>query len=770
MAEKLRIEFEGDMRDLRAELRKVLGEAEGTGKKGGKRFGSSFSQGFKDAFAGFTVASLTTRGIDAVTVAINKGIEDMLAKETALADFSAITGVAGFELQKFGEAAEELSNKFGTSTVENIESFKGVLSRLGPDFASSAAAVKLMGDNINTLAVASGLTATESMDALTTAMLQFGVDLSDPNKAAEEATRLMNEMAAGAKEGAAEVPQIAAALKQVGSTASSLGVSSLEVGAFIQTLAMGGKTGSEAGVALRNVLTSMIRETGPATEALDSMGLSSAQLGEILTSGPGGANNALKTLKAGLSELSGPAERNATLVKIFGVENLAAAQTLISLTDATDDLTTAMEGTNTAVEQSAINMDTTEAKWRRFTTFLENSLVTTLEKGKSVLSELFSSIESLGNIGEDGFFASISKSGLSMMRGLGDVLDYSTLGIIKTNEWLGLNEQQRQAAEAAAKAQAAAEKEKAEAAKKAADEKEKLFGKEQNLEKQRSKRRGSGTTSKKETPLSGTIGALELEIAELEKTMRNKLDPASQAWDDMRRRVVMLKAELRDLNSGLGDTFKIIELGANDMRPIGGPDAPLVDVPAVRDQSDKMLTTNQLLQSGFQATSISIGMIGETIATAFTGGEDALKSILKAIGNQIITFVEGAILAAEGFSLAEGILSAGATLIKDAPLLAGALIALEAGRGILNSLDVGGYLREDQMIRAHADETVIPLRQVPSIWAETIDRAGGGARTTTRAPYHVPTAAEMRGSVSVSYDNLSRGSRNARIKQQRRVG
>lgn len=796
MAEKLRIEFEGDMKELRSELRKMLDDVEGTGAKGGKKFGSGFSQGFKDAFAGFTAANLATRGIDAAFASINKGIENMIAKESALADFSAITGVAGYELQMFGAAAEELSNKFGTTTVENIEAFKGVLSRLGPDFASSADAVKLMGDNINTLALAAGLSAPESMDALTTAMLQFGVDLSDPMKAAEEATRMMNEMAAGAKEGAAEVPQIAAAMKQVGSTAASLKVSSLEVNAFLQTLAMGGKAGSEAGVALRNVLTSLIRETGPSTEALSEMGLTAQELGTILTSGPGGANNALKSLKEGLERMSGPAERNAALVKIFGVENLAAAQTMISLTNETDKLSEKLRDTNTATEQAGIIMNTTEQRWARFSAFIDNTLVGSLEGMKSRIADISGGLADLF-------------SGGNFVDAMQDILDPSAA---QGKRWA----RQKKQAEIEKKEREKQEAEKRKAAEKAKKEQDRLFGEEQGnakktvvtlddlmrkreeLEKSRGKiaegdvqsaraldreisavqrkidalstPKKTGSKPKKESPLAGTIGALEQEISELEKTLKNKLRPGSEAFEDMKGKVALLKAELRDLNGELKDTIKIIALGEKDMRPLGTPEAPIVDVPGMRTQVDATLSTMDILQAGVSATTLSIASIGQTIGNAFASGGDGLKELLKMVGGQIITFVEGSIAAAEGFSLVEALFTAGASLIKDAPLLALAFAALETGRAVMNSLDVGGFLRTDQTIKAHADESVIPLRKVPAIWAETIDRTGTGPRSNTRAPYVFPRPSEMQGSMRVSYDNLSRGTRNASIKQSRRVG
>lgn len=160
MSANLKIEFEGDMKQLRAELKKVLRDVDDTGEKGGKGFGSKFTQGFKDAFSGFTVANLATRGIDAAIAGVTAAFDEMLAREQSLAEFSAITGVVGEDLKSFGDLAEEMSNKFGGPFLDQMDAFKGILSRLGPQMAQDVGAMRSMTDSVNTLSKASGLNAT----------------------------------------------------------------------------------------------------------------------------------------------------------------------------------------------------------------------------------------------------------------------------------------------------------------------------------------------------------------------------------------------------------------------------------------------------------------------------------------------------------------------------------------------------------------------------------------------------------------------------------
>lgn len=368
-------------------------------------------------------------GLAGIAIGVAKtALDGFISKEQKLAEFSAITGVTGEKLQQFGQAATDLSDKFGTSALDNIESFKGVLSRLGPDFASSTEAVQLMGDNINTLAKASGLDAAESMGALTTAMLQFGVDLSDPLKAAQEAGTMMNVMAAGAKEGAAEIPQISEALTQVGMTAKGLNVSFVETNALLQTLAQGGKYGSEAGVALRNVLVSLTTVTKRGAGELAGMGLSIGDISKALTEGgPRAANNALEMLREGLEKLPNDAERAEAMVKIFGKENLAAAQAVIYNTEATDEYIARLKDTQTAHEQANIVMQTTGERFARLKVQLENELIKVVERLQTVVVGAADAWRDLMNL-------DFGKLGHDITAVLSKALSYSTFGLLGGGE------------------------------------------------------------------------------------------------------------------------------------------------------------------------------------------------------------------------------------------------------------------------------------------------------------------------------------------------
>ncbi len=165
---------------------------------------------------------------------------------------------------------------------------------------------------------------------------------------------MMNVMAAGAKEGASEVPQISAALKQAGVQALNSKVSFEETNAALQALAQGGKTGSEAGVALRNVLGKMsgIDVVPKSAQAkLEALGVNY----DIVSDKTLPFTTRLRELKK--------AQGDATIMaQVFGVENAAAAEILLRSTDYQDKMTEKISGTNVATEQAGIIMSSYSEK------------------------------------------------------------------------------------------------------------------------------------------------------------------------------------------------------------------------------------------------------------------------------------------------------------------------------------------------------------------------------------------------------------------------
>ncbi|MDP1708853.1 MAG: phage tail tape measure protein, partial [Gammaproteobacteria bacterium] len=287
-----------------------------------------------------------------------------IAFQDGLADVEAITGVTGDALTSLGLKARASAKDFGGSAADSLNSYKVILSRLGPDIANNQEALDGMERNVRTLSKTMGGDATASVDALTTAMLQYRVDLSDPAAATQQMTDMMNVMAAGAKFGSAEVTDVAAGLKVAGVQAKIANLSFEEVNSALQELARGGKSGAEAGTSLRNVLGKMAGEDIIPKEAADKL----RELGVDMAI----VSDTTLPFTDRLRELR-KAQGDATIMaKVFGVENAAAANILLNSIDAQEDLTRKIHDTNTATEQASVKMATYSERMSRFKARLDD--------------------------------------------------------------------------------------------------------------------------------------------------------------------------------------------------------------------------------------------------------------------------------------------------------------------------------------------------------------------------------------------------------------
>lgn len=342
------VEVKPDAANIQSETSKVKGQI----ADGFKGLGSSITGGI----IGGGVAGAVQSGAQAIIGAFKSVIDTGSEYEQKLAGLQAVTGASGPVLDDLSNRARDLAKQFGGSASTQVEAFQTILSKFGPSLADTPEALGTFSTNVNTLAKAAGLDAKGAVDALANSMLQFGVDASDPAKLAEESGRFINVLAASAKVGAAEIPQVAEAILQAGVAAKGANLSFEETNAAIQVLAVGGKVGSEAGVGLRNVLGLLQKQSGPGAEQLKKLGLSVEGLGASLTTKGLGAT--LEQLAGGINKLGTDAEKNAALMNLFGAENASTAGILLSNVKLIGEFTTGVTATQEAFEQAKINMAT----------------------------------------------------------------------------------------------------------------------------------------------------------------------------------------------------------------------------------------------------------------------------------------------------------------------------------------------------------------------------------------------------------------------------
>jgi TP901 family phage tail tape measure protein len=397
--------------------------------------------GAKSLAVGMMLANQAAQGISTAANTLNSAIEPGVKFQQSLADLSALTGQTGKDLQSLGMQGRDMSLMLGGSAADNIESYKGILGELGPQMATNKAAMASMGASVGILAKSMKGDSVGSMKALTTSLQQFNVDLKNPVTAAKAMTTAMNVMAAGANAGAAEVPDIAAAIRVAGVAASGARVSFIETNAAIQVLAQGGLKGAEAGTALRNVLGKLGEGRFLPKEVqteLKAAGVNIATLGDKS-----------KSFAARLTELKKIQGDSALVTKLFGTENSNAANILLRGTGAMLTYQTAITGTNAATDAARIIMDTHAGRMDRAKALWENLGISVFQatepylgfiqgsaKAAVMVSQMIPLLQMVGT----GFMAVVpaiwkfvfaqTASGLSMLKNLGLMVSTGVLGLI----------------------------------------------------------------------------------------------------------------------------------------------------------------------------------------------------------------------------------------------------------------------------------------------------------------------------------------------------
>lgn len=358
-----------------------------TGKVSGLQ--SAFDRIGKAAFAFVNISDSIDRMMSSLDEFSGPGIE----LDRQMHELSAITGITGKCLKEIEGYARQAAKTFGGSAADSVEAYKLVLSQLGPEIARVPEALAAMGDSIKITSKLMGGDTAAASEVLTTALNQYQVALDDPIKASEEMARMMNVMAAAGQAGSAELPAIKAALEQAGMVARTAGVSFEEANAAIQILDKAGKKGAEGGVALRNVMTTLMQGRflpKDIREELASAGVSIDTLADQSLS-----------LADRLRGLGPVMNDQALMAKLFGRENVAAALALISSINPMEELTAAISGSNSAYEQAGIIMDSDAEKMSRFQARIDNlkiSLYNVYHGILPVVRGLGSTIQTVANM------------------------------------------------------------------------------------------------------------------------------------------------------------------------------------------------------------------------------------------------------------------------------------------------------------------------------------------------------------------------------------
>lgn len=329
---------------------------------------TTFATGIRDIAGAFGLVG----GVQAFAAIIGDAYKTIKEFQQSLADLSSITGATGKDLAFLKNSAIDLGQKVEGGAKSVVEAYK-LIAGAKPELLDNVKALNQVTEAAITLSQAAGLELPEAATALTDAMNQFGAS-------ADEAQVFIDTLANGAKYGSAEIPQLTEALLKFGAVARSTNVSVQESAALVELLAENGLKGAEAGTALRNILLKI-----SAPNALPKLAVAEFnRLGISLTSL---ADKSLP-IQQKLELLKPLLKDNASIVKVFGLENATASINVLSHTERLQELITQMKDVGTAEEQAATRMETLTGKTEILKSTYD-SFILSIGNGSGAISEFF---------------------------------------------------------------------------------------------------------------------------------------------------------------------------------------------------------------------------------------------------------------------------------------------------------------------------------------------------------------------------------------------
>jgi len=250
--------------------------------------------------------------------------------------------------------------KAGLSTTEIFGDLQGYLAGTAELGGALRAAIDL--------AAATELDMVQASDLAAVALATFGGELETEAERAEFVNSALNNMVQAADASVAEVSGLADALRNVGPTASALGISIEDTNNALAILSTRGIQGAEAGTALKSMLTNIQRPTKEVKEALTELGVSlydakgefvglpnlvdqlsgalngTREITEIVGGRTEEQNKLLEQAQARYEQLTKRIQEHNLGMRIMSDKALAKAQTELQNTKAVIDELNAIEG------------------------------------------------------------------------------------------------------------------------------------------------------------------------------------------------------------------------------------------------------------------------------------------------------------------------------------------------------------------------------------------------------------------------------------------
>ena len=264
-------------------------------------------------------------GIAGVCVSAGKAASDL---DKNLDGLQSLTGLDDSSMKNMSKAAVDMSKDFKASAGDIVDSFKLIGSQ-APVLLKDQEGLKEVTAAANTLAEAGQIGVVDAAKAITTTMNQMNVS-------ANEASGIINTLAAASQQGAADIAYLNTAFEKTGTQAKSAGMSYSDLAAAIETVAPKFSSADVAGSKLEALLLAL-----------------SVQANDNFKPAVVGMSQALDNLAA--AELT-----DAQMKNMVGASQISMLKALIDGKEQYKDFTQTLKGTNTAYEMMQQNNDNLE--------------------------------------------------------------------------------------------------------------------------------------------------------------------------------------------------------------------------------------------------------------------------------------------------------------------------------------------------------------------------------------------------------------------------
>lgn len=313
--------------------------------------GKSLTLGLTVPIAGAGVAVIKTAGeyeaaLNILSVAARDSGTSLEELDAAAITIGADTQLVGIDAM---EAADAMTTfyKAGLSTTDMFGDLNAYLA----DGTNLSGALRAAID----LQAASDLDLAASSEAVAIAMATYGLEAAD-------ATSISDSFVQAADASIAEVSDLVQAMSTFGPTAATFGWSLEDTNTALALLSERGISGSEAGTALKSMMTNLMRDTNDVNDALTALNV---QLYD--------QNGNMKDLPTIVSDLSlafqglTEEETNHYVQTLAGTYGMKAMQTLLTEgVSGWEEMTEAINGAATAQEVATKRTEGFEGAWEQF--------------------------------------------------------------------------------------------------------------------------------------------------------------------------------------------------------------------------------------------------------------------------------------------------------------------------------------------------------------------------------------------------------------------